>query len=347
MLRWFAIINIFILTACSSQSKKFKIEGNTQGTTYHITYITDQEILNKSEIDSLLHEFDLALSSYIDNSVISQINNAKEEITIEDKSGFFKKCYLLSQEVYTISNHAFEPSLFPVIEAHGFYKENGSFPDSLQISQAKKHVSFAENDLFTINFKNDFIQIIKKDSLLKFDFNAIAQGLAVDVIHDFILKKGIKNLYVEIGGELRVSGKNHEGEEWNIGIDSPVAENKTMDGNREVDNIIHFTDKAVATSGSYRKFYEHNGMRYSHTIDPLTAWPVTHNLLSATVIAKNCALADAYATVFMVLGNERTKEFLSKNSGLNLEVLLIFQNDKGKLEHYVSKGFKTYLSESK
>jgi thiamine biosynthesis lipoprotein len=172
-------------------------------------------------------------------------------------------------------------------------------------------------------------KVIKQHPALQLDFNAIAQGYSVDVLADFLEKKGIENYMIEIGGELRCKGKNSKGNYWNIGIDKPI-ENLQK---REMQTIVPLKNKAMATSGNYRKFYEKDGVKYSHTIDPKTGWPVKHQLLSATVIADDAMTADAFATVFMVMGKDKAIEFLEIHKNLNLQVYLIFQN-KDKLEVY-------------
>jgi thiamine biosynthesis lipoprotein len=177
------------------------------------------------------------------------------------------------------------------------------------------------------------------------DFNAIAQGLSVDVICEFLEKQGIQNYYVEIGGELRVKGTNKEGQAWRIGIDLADESNAESQQSRTLSAIIAVENAAVATSGSYRKFYEKDGKKFSHTIDPKTGYPVQHNLLSATVVAENAAFADAMATVFMVWGTEKTIDFVKNHPELKLEILLQFVDENGEMEYYMSPGLKLMLQE--
>ena len=167
--------------------------------------------------------------------------------------------------------------------------------------------------------------------------------LAVDVLAELIESKGGENYFVEIGGELKVKGKNKDGVFWRIGIDKPIEHSDQ--NNRELQEIIEVNNKSVATSGSYRKFYIKNGEKYSHTLDPKTGYPVKHNLLSATVVADDCALADALATTFMVLGLDDSKEFLKTHDSLNVDAYLIFTNDKDRLETFYTKGFARMITE--
>ena len=171
------------------------------------------------------------------------------------------------------------------------------------------------------------------------DFNAIAQWQSVDVIDNYLKEKGFSNYYVEIGGEISVKGKNREGVHWKIGIDSPIENLKT----RELENIVHISDVAVATSGNYRKFYVRDGVKYSHTLNPKTGFPVTHSLLSATVVAENAAFADGYATAFMVMGVDSALEFVKNNPKEKLEIYLLYEDEEGNIQRTMSDGFKQYL----
>ncbi len=345
MHRSFVIISIAALLtfSCEKQSEKSVISGNTQGTTYSIIVPGEQINFNKKEIDSVLNDFDLALSTYIDNSVVSKLNNASDSIWVQDKSGYFKRCYELSQTVFQKSQGSFDPTVFPLIDAYGFFKNEKTPPSDAQITAILEYVGFEENKLFTISFSGDSIRLIKKNPNLKFDFNAIAQGLSVDVLAKFIESKGHEDYYVEIGGEIFVKGKNPDGEKWRIGIDTPSEENMPGKDKRSIDNVLMISGKAVATSGNYRKFYSSGGKKFSHTLDPLSGKAVNHSLLSATVIAENCAIADAYATVFMVLGLERSKSFLADHPKLKLDVYLISSGEDETYNYFISPGLGNYL----
>jgi thiamine biosynthesis lipoprotein len=179
------------------------------------------------------------------------------------------------------------------------------------------------------------IYIKKKAS--KFDFNAIAQGYSVDVIADYLNSLGINNYMVEVGGELKTKGVNSKHEPWKIGIDKPIENSKP--GEQEFQIIAGLTNKSLATSGNYRKFYEKDGIKYSHTINPKTGKPVQHQLLSTTVVTDNCALADAYATAFMVMGVDETKLFLKQHKDLNLSVYLIYSDSTSKWKTWQTENF--------
>ena len=184
-------------------------------------------------------------------------------------------------------------------------------------------------------------KIIKTKPQIMLDFNAIAQGYSVDVLADYLESKGHKNYLVELGGELKAKGKKNN-EDWKVGIDQPSEMQQSVE--RKLEAIINLNNKALATSGNYRKFYEEGGQKFSHIIDPRTGYPAKQNLLSATVIADDCITADAYATAFMIMGLERSKEFLADNKDLNLEVYFIY-DENGNWKTYASETLKKLIKE--
>lgn len=354
------LLPLFIfLVACGSgksddQTTVEEIEaiefyGNTQGTTYAII-INDPVDIERDEIEELLANFDLALSAYIPNSILTRLNEAEAgELEYQDKFGYFNDCYLLSQDVYQLTNGAFDPTVYPLVDGWGFMNDVENVPDSSTVDSLRALTGFSNgyhfNFLFEANENDTFpaSKIIKNTPGAKLDFNAIAQGLAVDMVGELIEKKGGKNYFVEIGGEIRVKGKNGSGDLWRIGIDKPIEGSDAE--NRELQEIIQLDNKSVATSGSYRKFYEKNGVKFSHTLDPRTGYPVKHSLLSATVVAESCALADAMATALMVMGPDKGKQFLKSNPDLDIEAYLIYQNKKDRLEVFYTKGFRHLITE--
>ena len=332
-----------LLISCSGKSikqkntqiRKAKLEvyGNTQGTTYSI--ICNDEIeLTKDEVDSLFKVFDQELSTYEDSSFISAFNRLHNgKISYESNSDYFRNCLLMAQKVYEGSDGLFDPSIMPLVDAWSFFKkDHNSIPDSSEVDSLRAFVSFEKENHYDYNFEENFLY--KTTPGFRLDFNAIAQGYAVDVLHDYMKSKGAENFYIEIGGEVRVSGHKNDGAPWVIGIDKPEES-----GKREMISRINLVDKSVATSGNYRKFYEKNGVKYSHTINPKTGYPVQHSLLSATVVAENCALADAYATQFMVMGVDESMNFVKSHPELNLAVYFIFQNKKGRMEVAFNQSF--------
>ncbi len=317
------------------------MSGETQGTTYTIIVAEEQLHFTQNEVENLLKEFDLVLSTYVPGSKISELNRSPKDFTFLDRYGFFKNCYQNSRAVFQESDGVFDPSVFPLIEGWGFFKHIETPLSQTKIDSILTFVSFEENILHQVKFSKDSVHFKKLDPRFKLDFNAIAQGQSIDVLVDFISSKGHKNFYVEIGGEIRVKGKNRDGDKWRIGIDTPQELNSGS-GKRTISGILNLENQAVATSGNYRNFYEKNGKKYAHILNPKTGMPVEHSLLSATVIAENCAIADAYATVFMVLGLEKSKKLL-KNSHRNLKVVFIFEDEVGKMNVYSSAGLQGIL----
>lgn len=317
----FAFAFLTIL-ACSNEKKSslISIEGEAQGTTYHIAYINSNGVNYQRAIDSLLIEIDKSLSTYHKTSIITKFNQADSLVEIDE---MFTDVFNLSKQVYQESEGAFNPTVAHLVNAWGFGFKNIENTDSSTIDSLLKFVDF--DAISIIDNK-----VVKTNKNLMLDFNAIAQGYSVDVIADFLANQGIENYMVEIGGEVKVKGKNDKNSLWRIGIDKPV-ENETE---RTLEAVVNLNNQALATSGNYRKFYEKDGAKYSHTLNPKTGYPVRHSLLSATVITDNCALADAYATVFMVVGIEKAKEILAKNN--KIKAVLIFENENKQLETYVS-----------
>lgn len=339
LLIWSVIFSSIVLTSCSHEAVVEGIDffGETQGTTYHVIIAEEATTVTQSQIDSLLHAFDLSLSTYIDSSVISKLNAADTALKIDDASGFFRACYTESKHVFELTNGAFDPTVFPLVQGWGFMNNPQNPLNQKEVDSILQFVGFDRNH--TVSFVGNSVHIFKEKSGIKLDFNAIAQGYSVDVLAQFLKAKGHTNFYVEIGGELVVSGVNRTGDKWSIGVDVPES---NAEG-RPIENILLLSNNAIATSGNYRKFYEVDGQKYAHTLDPKTGFPVQHSLLSASVIAPNCAQADAFATAFMVLGAEKTLAFVKSHPELELEVYLLVSNTEGTFDRLMSPGFKKFL----
>ena len=313
------------------------IEGKTQGTTFVVKTSEDSLLVTAPELDSLLARFDSELSGYLETSLLSKFNHAKDFILLQDDH-YFRTCYMMSKDVYERTEGLFDPSVFPLVKAWGFFKDISQPP-------APKTI---DSILNFVGFESGVNHSIKGDTLLKhhpsfqLDFNAIAQGQSADEIARFLRKRGHENYFIEVGGELVVKGLNNDGLPWVIGIDLPEDDDGSSNV-RVLENYIHISEGGVATSGNYRKFYEKDGRKYSHTLHPKTGHPVEHNLLSATVIAPNAAIADAYATAFMVMGVDKTMEFVEKNDDLQLAVYLLYENDQGRIVRASNQLMQEYL----
>jgi FAD:protein FMN transferase len=324
---------VLLFSCADNQTKEIDVawqvfQGEAQGTTYTIQTVGEGRKVSKKEVDDLLKTFDASLSTYLSISDINQFNNSVEGIEIADKNGFFQKCLVESYKVFNYSRGAFDPTVFPLVEGWGFFKDLKTPLSKEKADSILEFVDFSKGNIFDYQLIDGKLKLSKKDPRLKLDFNAIAQGFSVDVVFDFLKSKGYKNIFVEIGGEIRVSGVNKEGNKWRIGIDKPID-----NGEREIQEIIELNNRAVATSGNYRKFYELDGKKYAHTINPKTGMQVKHQLLSASVLAPTAALADGFATAFMVLGKDKALEIMRQHPEMKLDLILI-SDVKGKLEVY-------------
>ena len=295
-----------MLVSCATESY-IKDSGMVFGTTYSITYQYHENL--KSDIEGVMQQVDNSLSPFNKSSVITAINNNTS--TKADK--YLTEVFTLAQTVNKETDGAFDITVAPLVNAWGFGFRNGTRPtdtqtDSLLAIVGQEKVTLKDGE------------IIKSDPRIMLDCSAIAKGFGVDKVAEFLAGKGIENFLVEIGGEISARGKNSRGTEWNIGVTKPVDDSLSI--NQENQAVLQITDKAMATSGNYRNFYYEGGKKYAHTINPHTGKPAQSDILSATVIAQTCAVADAYATAFMVLGSEKAKEILKKHPELQAYLIL-------------------------
>ncbi len=315
------------------------IGGHTQGTTFVVKTSDDSLRTSVQKIDKLLKGFDAELSGYIDSSLIVRFNNNDVSVIPLDSTRYFEDCFLKSRYVYHKTDGAFDPTVMPLVEAWGFFKDKDAIPTQKTIDSIQDFVGFAPGQLFVVRGQQN---LTKKDPRARLDFNAIAQGQSVDEVAEHLINNGQQNFFIEIGGEIRTKGVNNEGEKWIVGIDVPKKEN-TGTGERDLENYIQVAGMGLATSGNYRKFYVKDGKKYSHTINPKSGQPVDHNLLSATVIAEEASIADAYATAFMTMGVEEAMSFVEKHPLEKIELYLLFQNDEGRIERAYTSGMKDYF----
>ena len=303
-----------------------EISGTTMGTIgYSIKYFNKDGTNYAQGIDSLLKVWNNSLSTYIPESEISRFNKGNN--CFEFESEYFLPVLKASKTVYEISNGAFDPTVGPLVNAWGFGPDKSMVPDSSVVDSLINLVGFDK-------IKFDDRKVCKDIPEVKLDFSAIAKGYAVDVIAEFIESKEIKNLLVEIGGELVCKGVKNGGKLWRTAIEDPTVEVFE----RKILAVAELLDRAVATSGNYRNYYVRDGKKYVHTINPATGYPISHSLLSASVFAENCMIADAYATAFMVLGLDKSKKILQEDP--SLDAYLIYSHQNGELATFVTKGIE-------
>ena len=324
------VVFIFHIHCKQSALKTIRLAGRAQGTTWQISFLSENNSTYKEVIDSIFHRIDSSLSTYLPVSIISRINK-NEDVLADDH---FMNVFMKSMEVSENTNGLFDVTVAPLINTWGFGFTNKGKVDSTTIDSLLQFVGYKM-------VKLEGRKLIKQHPSSMFDFNAIAPGYTVDVLCAFLESKGVSNYLVELGGEVRAKGKKQSNQDWTIGIDQP---NETAVEGRPLKAIIKLENRALATSGNYRKFYIEDGKKYTHIIDPHTGYPAKHNLLSATVIAGDCTTADAYATSFMVMGLEKSKEFLAAHKELNLEVFFIY-DENGAWKTYSSETLKEWIEE--
>lgn len=314
---------VAFLAALASMGQKSvdyqKDTGMVFGTVYNITYQHKDNL--RDEIEKALKGVDESLSMFNQNSVIARVNNNK----VVELDENFINVFRIAEKVNRETNGAFDITVAPLVNAWGFGFKNNEMPTSQQVDSLREVIGMGKVRLVEEKDGKSFPHIVKTDSRVMLDCSAIAKGYGVDVVANLLRSKGIENFMVEIGGEIVTSGINPSRTPWKIGVVKPTDDSLSV-GN-ELQTCLNVTDKAMATSGNYRNFYYKGGKKYAHTIDPKTGYPVQHNILSATVLADDCATADAYATSFMVLGLEGAKKVLEKHK--ELMVYFIYSDDKG------------------
>ena len=312
------------------EAYKVSLTGNTMGTSYSVKYLDREKRSFKTQIDSLLQSVNQSLSTYEPESEISRFNRND---TIEFKLPFFLPVLQKSLEVYENTYGAFDPTVMPLVNAWGFGPDKTDIPDSITVDSLLSLVGFS-NIIF------DTTKVWKQKPDVQLDFSALAKGYGVDVIANYLITNGIRNLMVEIGGEVYCQGKNDQEKFWLIGIDNPSP---SLSGNW-LKAKVRIENRAVATSGNYRNFYTREGKTYAHTISPFTGYPIQQEVLSASVFADNCMTADAYATAFMVLGLEKSKQVLEENP--ELDAYLLYQDENNNIKSYFTKEIAEYIEEN-
>jgi len=317
---WFLGFFFLLITACKHDKKEnnvTKLAGTVFGTTYHITYLDNKNY--QKQIDSLFYLVNKSLSTYIPTSDISKINKGDTTVVVD---AYFIEVFNKSKRIFKETDGFFDPTVGNLVNAWGFGPKTGHKDlDSIEVKKQLKLVGF---NMVTIDNSH---KVKKKYPKIFLDFNANAKGYGIDVIGRFLESKNIKNYLVEIGGEIRTKGKSPKHKPWRVAIEKP-----NTDGTQSYQEIIDLENKAMATSGNYRKFrLTKSGKKVVHTVNPKTGFTTKSNLLSASVIANlDCADVDAYATAFMAMGLERTKGFLKNHP--ELKAILIYEDENHQLK---------------
>lgn len=330
----FFLCQSFLFFACKRELPYLQIEGKTMGTYYKVTYQGNQnEGELKTALDSILLALNMEVSTYIEEALISKFNQSSTGILVDTiKFEHFWKNYRWSENIYLQSNGAFDPTVMPLVNYWGFGYQGKKQVTSTDSTAIDSLLAFIGMDNLTIQpAKENVIFLQKNRPGVQLDFSAVAKGYGVDLLGIYLERKGIINYLVDIGGEIRAKGKNSKNEIWAIGISEPL-ENSPY---QSVYSIIELNNQSMATSGNYRNFYEVDGQKYSHTINPNDGFPERQNLLSASVIAPTCAQADAWATAFMVMGLEKSIEMAKKIP--DIETYFIFNDGLDSLKSFQIK----------
>lgn len=307
-----------------------QVQGEVFGTIYHITYKYASPL--DDSIKQVFAEVDHSLSPFNKESVITAINN-NTSMKVDAR---FKEVFLLAKDISFQTNGAFDITVAPLVNAWGFgFKHMQDVNDST-IDSLLQFVGIDK-----VHLESDTIR--KTDDRTMLDCSAIAKGYGVDAVGKYFESKGISNYMVEIGGEVRVRGTNPKGKEWRIGINKPVDD--PTGSSSEIQQVLNVSNISMATSGNYRNFYEKDNKRYAHTIDPRTGHPVQHSILSSTVLADDCATADAYATSFMVLGLDEAKRVLQSHP--ELVAYFIYSVEGGETREWYSPRLQSLISNKK
>ena len=339
-----------LIAACQGGSKEkndlVELKGPTMGTTYQVTYKDPDQVNWSRSIDSLLVVVNNSMSTYIPTSLISVLNNTDSAFTMNVDAHFFR-VFKAAKTIHQKSGGAMNPAVMPLIEYWGFGP--GDAPehiDSAKVDSLLQHTRF---DSFTGAMMvvpnqgggDTTYQITKKDPQAMLDFSAIAKGYGVDVLGEWLERHGYSDYFVEIGGEVRAKGTDDTGKPWLIGLEDPLH---SALNDRKATALVHLGNGAIATSGNYRNIREIDGVKYSHTFNPVTGYPELNNLLSASVYTSDCMHADGYATACMVLGLEGARNMIERIEGL--EAYLIYTDSSGEIQTWASEGMKPMMVEN-
>ncbi len=319
------------MLACNSESPKplnrYQVTGEAQGTYYSVIYYHTEDLNLQTTLDSFFKAFDLSASNYNPNSIISKVNR-NEEVVLDS---IFINNFNLAFRVSEMSGGKFDITVRPLTELWGFGKERQQIVNPEQVDSVRVFIGYKKIKIIEG-------KIVKEDPRIQLDFNAIAQGYSVDEVAKLLRNRGLSTFLVDVGGEVYASKSKPDGKLWSVGVEKPV--DSAAYGNAIV-AFISLSEKGLATSGNYRKFYVKDGLKVVHTIDPFTGYPISQNLLSATIIAPTAAYADAIATACMVSGLDESIKLIENNS--ELDALLIYSDSAGNYREYISPKLRSYI----
>lgn len=323
---------LLFLTGCGAE-KEVVFDGTTMGTTYRIKIITGyfQSTSGlKEKIDKQLHVINQSMSTYLPDSEISRFNaiqDTREKLAVSDG---FLKVMLAAEDIYGKTGGAWDGTIKPLVNLWGFgnTSQGHQVPDETDINKQIRKIGFQHIDIFPEGF------LQKRESTITLDLASIAKGYAVDKVSGLLQTSGIENFLVEIGGEVFAAGYRKDGKPWRVGINRPSTSASTTD----VYRVVSLHKRAMATSGDYRNYFETNGKRFSHIIDPRSGYPVNNGVVSVSIVADNCMFADGLATAIMVMGLDDGMALI--RSLKDVEGFVIVRKTDNDYTHYKTEGFK-------
>lgn len=325
-----AILSLLLFFSCASKEPKIYKNinlGGALGTSYRLIYLADKKLDYQKEIDSVFTAINNSLSTYIPDSDISKINQGDSTLVVD---AMFQEVFELSKDICQATDGYFDPTVGTLVNAWGFGPGKQISLDSTRVDSLMNFVGF---DKVSLTAKNT---IRKANPNIKFDFNAIAKGYAIDRLAALMDQQKIRNYLLEVGGEIVAKGNNSiKQKPWNVGVTDPECE--------QPKTVIRLKDRAMASSGNYRKFRVDSvsGKKYVHTIDPKTGFTKNGKTLGVNILAENCATADAYATAFMAMEVENAKKLLESQS--TLEAYIIYLDSEGETKEYMTEGFRAFV----
>ncbi len=321
---------LICMISCGDQTNSWVKNTNTGGalgTSYSIIYLAKDSLNFQRGIDSVFYAVNASMSTYLPDSDITKINKGDSTVIVDH---MFEEVFTIAKEVYAVTDGYFDPTVGVLVNAWGFGPGAAAEMDSSSVKKLLKYVGFNK-----VNLTAD--RRIQKDfSEIQLDFNAIAKGYAIDRLAAYLDSEEIENYLVEVGGEIVTKGENRsKGKKWVVGVDDPQVEL-----GRRLKITLTLKDQALASSGNYRKFRIDSltGKKYVHTIDPKSGFTKNSNVLAVSVIAENCATADAYATAFMAMDLDESKGIL--NNTTSLEGYVIYLDESGAVQEFMTPGFK-------
>ncbi len=328
------VLGLYFFVSCEAPgpAEEQFYAGEALGTSYHLKFFGPDDLNIEKGLDSIFEVINNSMSTYQADSDISRINSGDTSIAVDEN---FRRVFDFSKRIHRESKGYFDPTVGNLVNAYGFGPASRS--DGLSPAKIDSMLQYVGFNMVNLTPEN---KIVKRRPQIYLDFNAIAKGYSVDVLGLYLDQKGVRDYLIEVGGELVAKGRNKAKDQpWIVAIDNPMQSGE----NRTFQAALALKDRAMATSGNYRKFRVDSlsGQRFVHTINPITGRSEKSNLLSTSVLAENCAVADAYATAFMALGLEKSKEMLKRIEDVDVYFIYVEENDKVKV--FASKGFEKVL----